>query len=703
MVLVLILLVNGVPLTLSQNNEFVLVRDASASTSAQTIENETLWLDTYGGGYPSVYSSNPLMNGTTYLITIEGTWSPWSASDWIDEDDPPVGAFEEAPMYPSSGGAGRVGLDPFWGFACVFGSDYASENMGWTSLPAKSAFRISLDYGSSWSTSIRPSIDLYSPTHKYKVTVVGEGENIGFRIVDAQANDNYGTLKIVIEGDQDADGDGLLDSWEKDGIDSDSDGHIDLDLKASGADWQHKDIFVEVDYMNLCKPDPLAISDVQIAFGKAGINLHVLVDQEIDRQLYTTWSDFDVLKSRYFGTAEDQVSSNKVAILEARKQVSHYCLFAFKFAEYNETTHYYKLPGYSGIGERPGNDFMVTLGYTSEGNPVYFGRMEQASVFMHELGHNLGLNHGGKDDVNYKPNYLSIMNYMFQFNDLYPNRPLDFSRTELNTLNEAALNEMDGVGVDYVSAGSGGWLFTGHKDPIQNRSVLSLLRPIDWDGDNFYNTSVRANVNNCTDLAYNSLPDQMLNGYNDWENIILPFQSSSNLADGVHGQSPEEMTMEVMMLMKESAQNYHDVALVNATPSSTVIYQNGILDITVRSANLGANNETADLSVYAGTTLIAQRTVSLERSNITSTVLRCDISTVPKGDQVIAIRLAQVLGEEDAFDNNLTYGTIEFTGETAPEDMGLSWPLVLGVSVAIIVVVAIALFIVFKRRGKKSV
>ena len=33
---------------------------------------------------------------------------------------------------------------------------------------------------------------------------------------------------------------------------------------------------------------------------------------------------------------------------------------------------------------------------------------------MHELGHNLGLEHGGRDDGNYKPNYLSVMNYLYE-------------------------------------------------------------------------------------------------------------------------------------------------------------------------------------------------------------------------------------------------------------------------------------------------
>jgi hypothetical protein len=39
----------------------------------------------------------------------------------------------------------------------------------------------------------------------------------------------------------------------------------------------------------------------------------------------------------------------------------------------------------------------------------------QARAFMHELGHALGLKHGGQDDVNDKPNHFSVMNYWYQF------------------------------------------------------------------------------------------------------------------------------------------------------------------------------------------------------------------------------------------------------------------------------------------------
>jgi hypothetical protein len=198
---VVLLLVSIAPLPVSQNDDAAFMSGVSASATVQAIENETMWHDNFGDYYPTDISQNPLINGTRYVITIEGTWSPWGASHWLSVDDPPVGAYEEAPMYLGYGGTGRVGADPFYGFACIYGWDYANA-MGWSSLPSPVGIRISLDNGASWIDTIRPDNEVYNPTHKYDFTVVGKGERIGFRTIDADAYDNYGKFKIAIAPEQ---------------------------------------------------------------------------------------------------------------------------------------------------------------------------------------------------------------------------------------------------------------------------------------------------------------------------------------------------------------------------------------------------------------------------------------------------------------------------------------------------------------------
>jgi hypothetical protein len=79
----------------------------------------------------------------------------------------------------------------------------------------------------------------------------------------------------------------------------------------------------------------------------------------------------------------------------------------------------------TGLAEQPGNDAIVSLGgLVDRGLPTAL--LAQGGTFMHELGHNLGLDHGGplyvagqpadpaQFRLNFKPNYLSVMNYNHQ-------------------------------------------------------------------------------------------------------------------------------------------------------------------------------------------------------------------------------------------------------------------------------------------------
>ena len=64
--------------------------------------------------------------------------------------------------------------------------------------------------------------------------------------------------------------------------------------------------------------------------------------------------------------------------------------------------------------------------------------------FMHELGHTLGLGHSCSNE-GFKPNYLSVMNYGFEFENNVKDRPLDFSRVQLPDLFEKKLDETLGL------------------------------------------------------------------------------------------------------------------------------------------------------------------------------------------------------------------------------------------------------------------
>lgn len=262
----------------------------------------------------------------------------------------------------------------------------------------------------------------------------------------------------------DTDGDGLLDGWEVYGVNG-------IDLPGKGASPLHKDIFVEMDYMrrasaaNGLGPNDAVLAAIKNIFvnapvanpdGRDGIDLHLELGNVVpyDEVLAPTEEEFVKLKSANFDSR--------------RAPVYHYMIWANRYEDDDSS-------GYS--FEVPGSDFIVTLGGWNDGNGGTDG--EKIGTFAHELGHNLGLRHGGSDETNFKPNHLSIMNYFFQTDGVLRDgkRIYDYQRFALPMLKEYQLREGKGLGGSPVLRGytTAFWLTHDKAQPVPGAG------PIDWD------------------------------------------------------------------------------------------------------------------------------------------------------------------------------------------------------------------------------
>ena len=427
----------------------------------------------------------------------------------------------------------------------------------------------------------------------------------------------------------DADGDGIPDCWERKdlwpadadgiqrpGLDFDGDTQRDLALcvmvDTNGDDIadteecavpNHKDIFVEIDYMQFHRPDPLALSQPSIGIagvtsiresfkaappsnldGTAGVRIHFQVDEQVsffnnatppapknhvNQVAFTPCTgpvsfaidpneaaDFDAIKNLNFGTASDRASG--LATLNAKRLVFHYVLFG-----HNQVgTTAGGGSGGSGCSEVGGDDVTITLGNftTTLVGGVSHARGttdQQAGTLMHEVGHNLGLRHGGGDNINCKPNHLSVMSYTRQFaSSPVPNRRLDYSRALLPDLNELSLNETIGlgltVGVLDPSLGPIAPFFPSADQTAFGPSAWSVVtanaQPINWNRNKFttgpnkgqpiIETNATGDLNQGSGGCDGS--GSLLEGHDDWGSLAYRTSAALDFAGGVHSANTAE-------------------------------------------------------------------------------------------------------------------------------------------------------------------
>ncbi len=461
---------------------------------------------------------------------------------------------------------------------------------------------------------------------------------------------------IDANGDPDNDGDGLCDSWETNGMDLDGDGNVELDLPSIGANPNHKDLFVEIDYMSCAasgsfcapgdthghRPSFQAMIDVRAAFaaapvsnpdGATGITLHFFIDEPVREfnpislvtDLAGDADDFNDLKlgnpqnacgtgdfDGHFGSLATRSlsASDCQKALAARALVYRYAIFAHDHID----------PGVAGQAELPGNDLVILRSGTASPKNT-------AAVFMHEFGHNLNLMHGGGDHRNCKPNYLSIMNYALALDKLDPTRPLDYSRQPLPSLDEQHLDEPVGIqgpaGRFTIFGDTTGRIWRGNAD-----------RPINWNGDgiNFVadptDLDVAVNINRVhTISACNFAGLTVLAGHDDWQNLLYDFKNSPDFSDlPVRSTVPAEPEMPLQEIIataqifdfdEDGIPNIPDNCPADPNPLQTDSNGNGIGDACDAPVNqnpvaAAGVDQTVEATSAAGATVALDGSASID-------------------------------------------------------------------------------------------
>lgn len=310
----------------------------------------------------------------------------------------------------------------------------------------------------------------------------------------------------------DTDGDGLIDGDEVLGT------AAGLNLRSLGVSPVHKDILIEYDWFDDAigcgahshRPTSQAIAAIKNVFAAAlvpnpdGVNgINIIQD-------YGQGGSFN--GGNYINDADGIIAdglSTEFLTYEAanfsasRKGYFHYVILPHAYTRNGITD------GSTGIADIFGDEFIVST-YC-----YYNSQLDVVNDVVHELGHNLGLLHGGDDSCNYKPNYNSVMNYRYTGGvdtncDVqgFGDGGISYSYGLNRSLNESNLNENLGV-------------------------CNSPTVPIDWNGNGKLQSSVSFDINSSDSTEQFSCGGSLsvLHDYNDWGHLrlegVTPYGSAS--------------------------------------------------------------------------------------------------------------------------------------------------------------------------------
>lgn len=206
--------------------------------------------------------------------------------------------------------------------------------------------------------------------------------------------------------DPDTDRDGIPDGWEVHG-------HEGVDYASLGCDPLKRDLLVEIDYQyeEVPQPDgsveifsqrpgPALVQKIEDTFanmpidnpdGSTGIRIKLISDTPLHPSYLCYDGGGDASGYNNPGRHSFRLAFHKATLCKGNQGFignSHISGRSLKL----------KSP-------QPDNDCSNDLTERAQ--------LLQYAVFMHELGHSLGLRHGGNVEANHKPNYPSLMNYLY--------------------------------------------------------------------------------------------------------------------------------------------------------------------------------------------------------------------------------------------------------------------------------------------------
>jgi len=300
-------------------------------------------------------------------------------------------------------------------------------------------------------------------------------------------------IKMYVTGTIDSDGDGLFNNEEAalgtdpNSSDTDGDGISDaaevlgynwVDYSSLGTDPLRMDLLIDVDYerytdgtgTHSAKLSDAVVDKIREVYvdldilnpdGSTGVNVIVKQDDTLPQNFncdgnYTndTVNEFDLIY---------------------RDTFHHACLC---------------LGAHAGRGQINGNHFHVVedeVNNTTADDQTEESQHWWYSTFVHELGHNISLRHGGFEDLNRKPNYPSLMNYAYDvsFNgsaSSLQDTEIQFSDGSMPDLDESSLSERNSF--TGMAAADVAFL-ASYDDPWRNMEFDVSGIMVNWDRDSW--------------------------------------------------------------------------------------------------------------------------------------------------------------------------------------------------------------------------